>query len=209
MNGFVSGALLSAGLIVAIGPQNLHVLRTGLGGRHLLLTVLLCVGADALLLGLALAGAGGAPADDALGSPLVAGVAALLLAGMAWQALREAWRTQALPAAAAGPAGWRTSAARTLAVSIGNPAVWIELLLVIGAAARAWPDAERAGFAAGVLAASALWFTALAFGARLAARWLARPAMLRALAAASALMLGGMAARLLHQAAPGLDALWS
>jgi hypothetical protein len=31
-----------------IGPQNLHVLRTGLAGRHVAAAVLLCVAADAL-----------------------------------------------------------------------------------------------------------------------------------------------------------------
>jgi L-lysine exporter family protein LysE/ArgO len=75
--------------------------------------------------------------------------------------------------------------------------VWIETLLVVGAAALALPNGEREAFALGALAASSLWFSALGWGARLLAPWLARPAVLRALALASAAMMAGMALRLL------------
>jgi L-lysine exporter family protein LysE/ArgO len=57
---YCTGALLAGGLIVAVGPQNLHVMRSGLARRHLGATVALCVAADALLIGLGLAGASAA-----------------------------------------------------------------------------------------------------------------------------------------------------
>jgi L-lysine exporter family protein LysE/ArgO len=36
------GFLLYAGMVIVIGPQNLFVLRQGLGRRHLFVTALLC-----------------------------------------------------------------------------------------------------------------------------------------------------------------------
>lgn len=203
MHSVAAGAWLTGSLIIAIGPQNLHVLRTGLVGRHVVLTVALCVAADALLLALALAGG----LTALLRQPLVLGVmgaaGVLALATMAWRSLREAWRGGDIGSTDAAPAaGWRVALLRTLVVSLGNPAVWIETLFVVGATALALPASERPGFASGALAASALWFVALGFGARRLAPWLARPATLRLLAAISGLMLAGMAARLLWQLGP-------
>ena len=57
----VQGFLLCAGLIIAIGPQNLFILRQGLQRRHLLLTALLCTLFDLVLIGLGVGGVGAAP----------------------------------------------------------------------------------------------------------------------------------------------------
>jgi L-lysine exporter family protein LysE/ArgO len=189
-----AGALLSGGLIVAIGPQNLHVLRTGLARRHVGATVALCVAADALFIGAALAGAGAALAAAPRAQALLQWAAVPLLLWMAWRAARQA-------AAAAGdaahvPAGVGPALGRTALVSFANPAVWIETLLVFGSAAMAQAEAERGAFAAGALLASAAWFAALGWGAHLLRAWLLRPAVQRMLGIASALLLGATALRL-------------
>ena len=51
--GFLSGAVL----IIAIGAQNAFVLRQGLRREHVLAIVLVCAGADALLIAAGIAGA--------------------------------------------------------------------------------------------------------------------------------------------------------
>lgn len=195
---FFAGAALTGGLIIAVGPQNLHVLRTGLSRRHLGATVALCVAADALLIGSGLAGVSAALLASPAGADAARWVAVPLLGWLAWRAAREA--TGGTVDAATGP----TTSARTLpaalgqasAVTFGNPAVWVETLLIVGAAGAALPAAERAAFGAGALAASCTWFCGLGYGARVAARWLARPALQRALAACSALLLAAMACQL-------------
>lgn len=191
---FLQGLALSLATIAALGPQNLHVLRTGLARRHVGATVALCVAADALLVGGALAGAA-----DALGridglAPSLAGLAALVLACFAWRALGDARRPPPLPGAAGAARGaaLHRSLAETAAVTFGNPAVWIETLLLVGATGAALPAELRPAFGAGALAGSALWFCALAYGARLASAWLARPAAWRGLSLASAVVMGAM-----------------
>jgi L-lysine exporter family protein LysE/ArgO len=189
----VAGALLTAGLIVAIGPQNLHVLRTGLARRHVGATVLLCIAADALFVGVALGGTGAALAAAPRLQGLLQAAAVPLLLWMAWRAARDA----CAPARTTPPLTGRGGVlAQTALVSFGNPAVWIETLLVFGSAAAAREGPERLAFGAGALLASALWFAALGYGARLAWRWLARPAVLRGLSGTSALLLAAMAWRL-------------
>ncbi len=194
---FLDGALLTAGLIVAIGPQNLHVLRTGLSRRYVGSTVALCIGADALFFSIALAGAGAAlAAQPALQGHLNAAAVPLLL-WLAWRAAREATAPAAVPAMSRGAAPTQAhTLAQTALVTFGNPAVWFETLLVFGTAAAARQANEQLAFGAGALLASALWFMALGFGARLAWRWLASPVVLRGLSAFSALLLASIAWRL-------------
>jgi len=55
---FSKGALLSFGLILAIGAQNAFVLRQGLRGEHVFLVCSLCVVSDALLISAGVAGFG-------------------------------------------------------------------------------------------------------------------------------------------------------
>lgn len=198
---FVQGLLLCLALVAALGPQNLHVLRTGLARRHVAPTVALCVAADALLVLAALGG--GACAVQRLprlaDALLAAGV--LTMAALAWRALREACTVQAAAGSAAAPDGLRRALGAAALVTFANPSVYIETLLLIGATGMAQPEGDRAAFGAGVLSASMLWFSGLGFGARLAAPWLARPAVWRALALASAAAMASMAWRLLGELA--------
>ena len=53
---FTAGMVLSISLIMAIGPQNAHVLRMGLQRQHLWLTVAVCAVADIALIGLGVLG---------------------------------------------------------------------------------------------------------------------------------------------------------
>lgn len=212
-----AGSLLSAGLIVAIGPQNLHVLRTGLAGRHVVATVLLCVAADALLIGVALAGASAAlQARPALLAALHLACAPLLL-WLAAAAGREALARPVSPLRRHPEVAseLRTALGRAALVTFANPAVWIETVLIVGTTAAAREGAtERAAFGAGALLASTLWFGALGFGAGRAARWLSRPAVLRGLSGVSGALLACMALSLLQSggvvllpAGPGRAAL--
>ncbi|MBX3604914.1 MAG: LysE family transporter [Piscinibacter sp.] len=202
MNGaaaFVQGLALSLATIAAFGPQNLHVLRTGLARRHVGAAVALCVAGDALLVGSALAGA--APALERVGwlEPLLAGAAAAMLLVFALRALGEAAAPQAaLGAGAQQPL--RRVLATTAVVTFGNPSVWVETLLLVGATGAALPGDLRPAFGAGALCASLLWFGALGFGARAAARWLVRPLAWRLLSLASAAAMGAMALSLAAQA---------
>ena len=117
-----------------------------------------------------------------------------LLLLMALRSLREVFRRDPLEVLKR-PAAGSSSAALGLAtlVSLGNPAVWIETLLVIGAAGAGLELPSRWAFGSGALMASVVWFCALGYGARHCAHLLRRPSMLRALHGLSAaLLIGGV-----------------
>ena len=57
--GVTAGAMLGAGLILAIGAQNAFVLRQGLRREHVLLVVLTCLMGDIICISAGVAGVGG------------------------------------------------------------------------------------------------------------------------------------------------------
>jgi L-lysine exporter family protein LysE/ArgO len=179
---YLKGLGLGAGLIVAIGSQNAHVLRMGLLQRHVGLTVLTCIICETLLIASGVAGMGALISD----SPVMLAVArwggaAFLL----WYGLR-AWRS----ALSAGTLAGNTQAAgatagqalgAVLAVTLLNPHVYLDTVILLGAVGGQQPGDGKAWFALGAMSAAAVWFTALGYGARLLSPWFARPVTWRVL----------------------------
>jgi L-lysine exporter family protein LysE/ArgO len=128
------------------------------------------------------------------GLPLALRGAALL--GLAAAAARRALASERLDPAASAPTARRAVLATTLALTFLNPHVYLDTVLLLGALAAQHGDA-RWWFAAGAMAASALWFAALGFGAVRLRPLLARPGAWRVLDAAVALVMLVFAVRLL------------
>ncbi|MGH8354915.1 MAG: LysE/ArgO family amino acid transporter [Pseudomonas sp.] len=196
---YLNGLLVAAGLIVAIGAQNAFVLAQSLRREHHLPVAALCVLCDALLVTAGVFGLAGLLAQ----SPLLLGIArwggAAFLLWLGAQALRRACNPQALQqASTAGPRSRRAVLLSALAVTLLNPHVYLDTVLLIGSlgAQQRVPGA----YALGAASASLLWFFALALGAAWLAPWLARPATWRLLDLAVALMMLAVAAQLLTAA---------
>ncbi|PWF55417.1 LysE/ArgO family amino acid transporter [Massilia glaciei] len=173
---FLNGLGLGLGLIMAIGAQNIHVIRTGIAREHVGLTVLSCILIDASLIALGVAGVG----TLVQSSPLLLSVAkwggaAFLL----WYGLRS-WRAvfaeASMQTGAARPkASAREALVSVFALSLLNPHVYLDTVVLLGAIGGGFGAAARPSFAAGAMCASALWFTALGYGATRLSRWFARP----------------------------------
>ncbi|WP_191902231.1 LysE/ArgO family amino acid transporter, partial [Pseudomonas viridiflava] len=91
------------------------------------------------------------------------------------QALRRACSSQGLEnSAATGMRSRRAVLLSALAVTLLNPHVYLDTVLLIGSlgAQQAVPEA----YVVGAASASLLWFSSLAIGAAWLAPWLARPA---------------------------------
>lgn len=173
---YLSGLGLGAGLIMAIGAQNIHVLRTGLRREHVGLTVLACILIDATLIALGVAGMGAAVQSSPLLLSLARwGGAAFLL----WYGLRS-WRAVfASGALKVEPNQVRTSTRQALisvlALSLLNPHVYLDTVVLLGAIGGSFPEEQRSSFAIGAMCASVIWFTSLGFGATRLSSLFARP----------------------------------
>jgi L-lysine exporter family protein LysE/ArgO len=142
---FTAGMVLSISLIMAIGPQNAHVLRMGLQRQHLWLTVAVCVVADIVLIGLGVLGLAqlGGLSDKLHGALVGAGM--LFLAVYGWQAFQRFLRPTALvivadetPSVSAPPVTRRQALLSALAFSWLNPHAWLDTAVVIGTASLAY-----------------------------------------------------------------------
>ena len=174
---FTAGMVLSMSLIMAIGPQNAHVLRVGLQRQHLWLTVAVCAVADVVLIGLGVLGLAqlGGLSDKLHGALIGAGM--LFLAVYGWQAFQRFLHPRALaiaesaPAAAAEaePVSRRQAVLAALAFSWLNPHAWIDTAVLIGTASLAYGQGSKV-FGLGAAAGSLVWFVVLGT----AAFWLGR-----------------------------------
>jgi L-lysine exporter family protein LysE/ArgO len=197
---FFAGMLLSLSLIMAIGPQNAHVLRVGLLRRHLWLTVGVSILADFVLIALGVAGLAqlGGLSDKLVGA--LTGAGAVLLAAYGWRAMRRFLRPQgyALNANSSLPAtSPRQAILLALALSWFNPHAWLDTAVLIGTASLAYAQPDNAVFGIGAATGSMLWFTGLGAALWLVGRKLDSPRVWRAVDGLVALMMWGTAAWLL------------
>ncbi|MPZ08775.1 MAG: amino acid transporter [Kiloniellaceae bacterium] len=172
----VEGLGLGAGLIIAIGAQNAYVLRQGLRRQHVFAVASLCFLIDCSLIAL---GAGGFAsllrAFPSLPS-LAAWGGALFLALYSLRAFAAVLRPQALKAAdSTGGSSRRAAVATALALSLLNPHVYLDTVVLLGGVAARYPGGERLAFALGAMLASGLWFYGLGYGARQLAPLFASP----------------------------------
>ncbi|ASO21324.1 L-lysine exporter family protein LysE/ArgO [Actinoalloteichus hoggarensis] len=186
------GAGLS--LIVAIGAQNAFVLRQGILRRHVLSIVLICVVSDVVLIALGVAGVTAMLERIPVAVIVVRWLGAAFLLGYGLLAARRALRPASLdPASAAPVESWRLAVLTCLAVTWLNPHTYLDTVLLLGAVGDSWQE-QRWWFGAGAMAGSALWFTALGFGAGLLRGFFGRPGswrLLDSLVAATMLTLAG------------------
>src|SRR5690606_3190831 len=183
----LAGLGLGLSLIVAIGAQNLFVLRQGLRREHVVLVATICTLSDAALILLGVSGVG----LVLLAAPWLVGIVrwagalflvtyGLLAARRAWRPAAEALEVGEARAQASGSAGVATRtralpvALTCLALTWLNPHVYLDTVFLLGTVANTHADGRWA-FAAGAMAASVLWFFGLALGARFLSRWLSTP----------------------------------
>nr|WP_314543751.1 LysE/ArgO family amino acid transporter [uncultured Massilia sp.] len=201
---FLQGLGLGASLIMPIGAQNAHVIRTAVRGRHVLLTVAACVLIDISLIALGMSGFG-ALVESSPRVMTVArwGGAAFLL----WYGLRcmtSAWRGQENgvgdDAAVVQPGSASKALGLVLALSLLNPHVYLDTVVLLGAVDSSLAQDHRTSFAAGAMTASLLWFSGLGLLARRCAFVLARPRVWRAIETFTGLTMLVLAALLVRAA---------
>jgi len=194
------GWLMMAGLIVAIGAQNALVLRQGLLRAHVGPVLLLCVLSDWLLTAVGVFGLGGLVAASPLLLQAMRWAGAAVLAVYAVRAAQRALGAAAGLAVAVRSQPLPATLAAAAAVTWLNPQVYLDTVVLLGAAAAALPPAHKLGFAAGAALASLMWFVLLGVGAAALAPRLARPGVWRGIDALISIVMLASAVHLLRPA---------
>lgn len=166
----LKGAALGASLIIAIGAQNAFVLSQALRGNYALTIALVCSLVDAILIALGIWGLGAfIERQPALLSAITLGGAAFLFVYGA-MAFRRALSPGQLDTSSQQTFVSRGSAVlTTLALSLLNPHVYLDTVLLLGSIGGQLPGHEPLLFAIGAIGASFIWFFALATGGKVLA----------------------------------------
>lgn len=202
MISFLAGLGLGLSLIIAIGAQNVYVLRQGIRRQHVFVVVAICALSDAVLIAAGVAGLGflleSAPwlvtAARWLGAVFLIGYA-VLAARRALRGTEQGLRIENAeinaPSKALAPV-----ILTVLALTWLNPHVYLDTVLMLGSIAATHGDSKWL-FAGGAIVASIVWFTALGYGARYLGRWLRTPKAWRILDAIIAVLMITIAVNLL------------
>jgi L-lysine exporter family protein LysE/ArgO len=200
---FFAGMLLSLSLIMAIGPQNAHVMRVGLLRRHLWLTVGVSIVCDCVLIAIGVAGLAqlGALSEKLL-TALTAGGAALLLV-YGWGALQRFLRPAPTSQGEGEDGKLQSVTSRRQAIGLAfalswlNPHAWLDTAVLIGTASLAYTQPDNVVFGIGAATGSAIWFAGLGAALWLVGRRLDSPIVWRAVDGLVAVMMFGTAGWLL------------
>ncbi len=207
ISAFAAGFLVSLGLILAIGPQNAYVLRSGLLRRHAWSVATVCFLSDVLLITAGVLGVAGLLALAPAARRALTWGGIVFIAGFGVWSARRAFSASAgaggesldaVPSAAsAGGRGRMATVATALALTWFNPHAYLDTLVLIGGASLPFaPGGERLAFLIGAVCASGLWFFGLVAVAGRLAPLFARPAAHRILDATVAAIMLALAAML-------------
>lgn len=162
---YAKGMGTGAGLIIAIGAQNAFVLSQGVKKNHYLIIPLICAVCDAALIAAGVTGMGTLITSNPLVSKIagIGGAAFLFLYGA--RAFVSAFRGNRLNTDPSGATSLKTIVFTTLAVTLLNPHVYIDTVLLLGSIAGQFGSPDHLIFGAGAVTSSFIWFFSLSIGA--------------------------------------------
>ncbi|KTD24603.1 MULTISPECIES: LysE/ArgO family amino acid transporter [Legionella] len=160
---YLNGLMLGLSLIMALGPQNVFLIRQGALREHAVLSALICFCCDIILVCASVAGLHQILRLHPVLHTWITwfGVAFLLYYGV--KALKRAFDKESAQSAREQQRINRLQIVMlALGFSLLNPHAIIDSLVIIGSGSTQFPDHPQA-FLFGVISASFLWFTSLTF----------------------------------------------
>ncbi len=166
---FLTGFLLGASLIIAIGAQNAFILRQGLLRQHVFILCLICALSDALLIAAGVAGLGSIIEQSPTLLTVIRLGGAAFLFWYASVALRRAFNPEAMEVEGQAEGSLKKAIATCLAFTFLNPHVYLDTVLLVGSLSAQFEGDTRMAYGVGAMLASFVWFFGLGYGARLLA----------------------------------------
>ncbi|MCP4475297.1 MAG: amino acid transporter [Gammaproteobacteria bacterium] len=172
MKFFLKGLLLSAGLIIAIGSQNAYVLKQGLLRNHVFYICLLCFLFDLILMTIGVFGVGSFIIHLPTLATVVSVIGAIFLFCYGAKAFLSAYRGKEslrVSDKTLAPTSLKRTVIITTAVSLLNPHVYLDTVIVIGGIANTFSLEQKVFFLIGAVLTSFIWFFSLGYGSKLLA----------------------------------------
>ncbi len=163
----VQGYTLTLGLIMAIGAQNAMLLAQSIRNQHQWLMAAICIVLDIVLVASGVYGLGLLIENNPEFVVWFKWGGAVFLFWYGWQSLRQIGEDQSLKMAKQVVTSRRSIILATLAVSLLNPHVYLDTVVLIGSVGAQMVNDQRIWFVLGAAAASITWFISLCVAGRL------------------------------------------
>lgn len=199
MDTFLHGFVVCFGLIVSIGAQNAFLLKQGILKQHVFWIAFICFFCDVVLMTLGVLGLGSLIAQSPLASLLLAIIGALFLLTYGSRSFVSAYRgTSQLLAMQDGQKGsLKKSVMITLAITLLNPHVYIDTVVIVGGIGGTLSFDEKMQFLLGALVCSFIWFFGVGYGAGLLSRYFEKRRTWQILDTVTGLIMYGIAISLI------------
>ncbi len=161
MSIFVSGLLLGLSLIMALGPQNIFLIRQGAFRQHAVMSAFTCFVCDVILVTLSVVGLHEILESHPGLAIWLSWLGALFLGGYGLLSIKRSWRAgnKAIELETT-----QTARKQIVLLAVGfsllNPHAIIDSLVLIGGGSSQFPDHPKL-FLSGVITSSLVWFSLL------------------------------------------------
>jgi len=191
---------MGAGLILAIGAPNAFVLSSPLVIQHVLVVLACVILIDAVFIVAGVWGLGALIQEFPALLQVATWGGALFLFIYGLLAFKRALHPAQLNANSTTAPTLQAAVLTTLALSLLNPHVYLDTVILLGSIGGQLPKPQPTWFAIGAVLASLTWFSVLAWGGRRLAPWFANPNSWRILDLIVGLTMWSIAASLLLSA---------
>ena len=173
----LQGFGLGASMIIPIGAQNAYVLNQGIKRNHHLTTATICSVLDVLFISLGIFGGGAVLSQNEtlLTVVTLGGIAFLTFYGLL--SVKSAMQTNKASESKRQVVerGRRAVILGALAVTVLNPHLYLDTVVILGSIGGQFEGQDRISFALGTIMASFVWFYTLSIGAAKLGPTLSRP----------------------------------
>ncbi|MFB1055443.1 LysE/ArgO family amino acid transporter [Vibrio diabolicus] len=173
----LQGFGLGASMIIPIGAQNAYVLNQAIKRNHHLTTATICSILDMIFISLGIFGGGAILSQNEilLTSVTLGGIAFLSFYGLL--SLKSAFKSdrESESKGEVVARGRRTVILGALAVTVLNPHLYLDTVVILGSIGGQFEGHDRIAFALGTMMASFVWFYTLSIGAAKLGPTLSKP----------------------------------
>ena len=200
LSAFLTGFFLGLSLIVAIGAQNIFVLRQGVLRQHIFYVALFCALSDAFLICIGIVGISFFFNNFANQfADLLFGFSSIWLASYGAVRLISAFKSNStIQIETSTPKSLLPTLTILTVLTFANPHVYLDTMVLIGSVSQQFTGNTKILFAIGASLASFVFFFSLAYGAKLLALIMQKPSSWRTLDFLIALIMFTIAIKLAY-----------
>ena len=202
LSAFLTGFFLGLSLIVAIGAQNIFVLRQGVLRQHIFYVALFCALSDAFLICIGIVGISfffnnfvNQFAD------LLLGFSSIWLASYGAVRLISAFKSNStIQIETSTPKSLLPTLTILTVLTFANPHVYLDTMVLIGTVSQQFPNNAKLAYVLGASIASFVFFFSLAYGAKFLSPIMQRPIAWRLLDSFIAFVMFTLAIKMAQEA---------